>query len=174
MLSLAAALTAGAAWAAADRRYAAHGVAFDYPASWKAVESERLRVDTGAQLWSQWFVPVRAQDLDLVMVSGYRLPVSITAASIRFHQPAIVASVEQLAEAGGGAVMAGPTRTTVAGLPALRFEVTARSPDGRAVRSRLTFAFRGRTEYFVNCQRARHPADVARACDTIVRSFRTT
>jgi hypothetical protein len=60
-------------------------------------------------------------------------------------------------------------------LPGYRFQITATFADGTSIRSRLIYAFRKRTEYFLDCQsRDGDPlaAETEAGCDQITHSFR--
>jgi hypothetical protein len=169
----------GLARAAADARsqtYRGHGITFQYPTGWHRLAPGASTARAGNQLWTTWVGPARAMSADVVIVSAYRLPVAVTPRNLAAARPSIEAAVRQLVRQSGGRVLSGAARTRLGGLPAYRFRIRARAFGGRTVESRLVLAFRGRTEYFLNCQ---HQVGGSRAraigagCDRIVASFRT-
>jgi hypothetical protein len=171
------ALTASAAAVGTSQTYRGHGVAFEYPDRWSAVRPTAATAQVGAQVWSQWFAPVRTGSADLVIVAGYRLPVEITPATLAAVRPSITAAIRGLARQSGGRLVSGPVAARLGRLPGFRYEITARAANGTAVRSILYLAFRKRDEFFLNCQWARagsRSGEVRAGCARIVRSFRTT
>jgi hypothetical protein len=175
VLAAAALAVSSALGAPGDATYRRHGVSFRYPSSWYLTRPIGATAQTGTALWSQWLGPTKALSVDLVIVAAYHTTVAITPATLHRYRPLVAASVRQLAASSRGQVVAGPTTTRMGGMPGYRFRMTAIAPDGSPVSSRLIFAWKGHTEYFLNCQHAvlgaRRPA-VEAACDRIVASFR--
>lgn len=66
----------------------------------------------------------------------------------------------------------GPTSSTMGGLPSLEYDGSLTAPDGSKVSSRVILAFKGTTEYFVNCQYTdAKQAEMTAGCDQILSSF---
>ena len=60
-------------------------------------------------------------------------------------------------------------------LPGYRFQLTATLADGTAIRSRILYVFRQKTEYFLNCEYPQNDpvaAEIETGCDQITQSFR--
>ncbi len=169
--SLAAAEATGAS---GTKSYGKHGVSFRYPAAWKLVKPGTLASRRGSQLWTEWFGPAGTQ-ADLVMLSAYRTGVAVTAKNASVYAGQITDSVRAVAEGAGGKIISGPTRTRMGGLPGFGFRIRARAPKGKTVESRLVLVWKGKTEFFLNCQHTvggTRKAQIERGCATIVGSFK--
>ena len=151
--------------------YRAHGVSFHYPVDWDEISIETV-AGAADELWETAVSPVAGPNvIDLVSVKAYQVDRPVTAQSLDADLPEHVAAVQQHAEQLGGAVQGGPEQLTMAGLPGLRFQITA-TVAGTAIQSTLSFAFDGTTEYFVNCQYTPARAEeIRRGCDQIIRTF---
>ena len=145
--------------------YRGHGVSFSFPAGW-SVRSQHGGTTSGNQLWST-AVGSGTPD-DGIFVKAFRLNIPVTAQNLDAANRDIAAAFQQ-----AGATLEGPaTKTTMAGLPALLFRITA-TAGGTRVQSRIVAAFSGTTEYFVNCQYTpAKTAEVKQACHQVVGSFR--
>jgi hypothetical protein len=169
----------------------AHGVTFTYPSDWVELPVT-YDVQTGTPLWIDSLGPIppltppsgsppapgsqpTAPSTNLVTLAGYHVGLALTKKNIGRYKQYFAASVAQLAAAAHGQVQSGPTRVTLAGLPGYAFQITVQRPDGSMLQNRLVFAFRRKTEYFVNCQ---HPpndplaAEIDSGCTQIMQSFR--
>lgn len=167
VLAAATGLSAYRAASAGDTQtYQAHGVSFDYPPGWQegsaAVGSNAL-----------WNTNVAIDPSDAILLIAYPLNPPVTAANFDSFIPTVVRVVGRGFEQNGGVLQAGPEKITVGGMPALQFRGTGQSSPGIAVGRTLTFAFRGTTFYEINCQHTRaHAAEVERACDQVLRTFK--
>src|SRR2546422_661356 len=102
--------------------FVGHGVSFSYPTSWQPVQGQ-FRVRAGTPLWSEFFAPTPpvepapapdpnqsapgpqpgANELnDVIAISAYRLPISITKKNLARYKQAIQSTVMQLTAQGGG------------------------------------------------------------------------
>jgi hypothetical protein len=151
-----------------DKTFEGDGYSFTYPGNWDEGEVE-ARAQSGNTVSSVAFGPSRDS---LVNVEVYRLDVAITEENIDEATDELADVIAQTFEQAGGGVTAGPTRTTVDGLPALRFEASALTPDDERVQSRGTLVFDGSTEYYVNCQFTPDRAEEMNSgCDQVLNSF---
>jgi uncharacterized RDD family membrane protein YckC len=157
------------------KTYRGHGVSFDYPAGWQEANKVQVGATAGGgnALW-RTAVRVGTDEVSMVIVEAYRLGAPVTAENLAEVKPEAATAVRQLVEQGGGAVQGGPEDLTVGGLPALRFRVTT-TVGATPVESTLVLVFDRTTEYFLNCQHARHKAaEVQRGCDQVLRTFKVT
>ncbi len=154
----------------ATSTYLGHGVSFDYPAGWQ--EGSKVQTRAAGSGDTLWGTAVAADEVNLVLVRAYRLPVSVTAENLDAVTAGVQAVVQRLLEQPAGTVQAVPEKLSMGGLPGLRFRGTA-TVDGAPVASTMVFAFDHTTEYFLNCQSTRaRAAEIQRGCDQIVRSFK--
>lgn len=152
--------------------YLGNGVTFDYPAGWIEGSGEMAASSAGGE--TLWSTAVGLAERDLVTIQVYRLKVPVTAQNLDAVTPELEQLVRQLAAQLGGSVQRGPDDETVAGMPGVRFEVTA-AVAGIPFQSTLIFAFADTIEYFINCQRTAENADeLGQGCDQIMRTFTLT
>jgi hypothetical protein len=156
-----------------DKTFDGDGYSFTYPGDWR---DQTGKVEFSAQAGSEpltsqvALAPGEGQDFVFVQV-GPASP-SITEDNIDQLKDEITRVVESLFQQAEGQLTAGPTRVTVGGLPALRFEGTGIASGGVSVRSRLTLIYDGRNQYAVNCQFTPDGAEeIERGCDEILSSF---
>jgi uncharacterized RDD family membrane protein YckC len=144
-----------------------HGVSFHHPAGWLEASAQE-RVASHPECRTALFVGPS----DAIVVEAFSAPGRVTAANLAVVTPSVTGEVQRLMARVGGALLAGPRRTTVGGLPALEYRVSGRSYDGAPITSTLVFAFAGQTAYEINCQQTRaHAAQVTRACGQVLRTF---
>jgi hypothetical protein len=149
-----------------------HGVVFSYPSSWDPIPTEAKNVQAGT---ASWETGVGVSPVDLVMVAEYPIKVSIDSKNIDKAAASITSTISDLFRQGGGTMESGPTSSTMGGFPSLGFTGTIGTADGTQVSSRVTLAFNGTTEYFVNCQYTdAYQAEISDGCDQIVSTFQTT
>jgi uncharacterized RDD family membrane protein YckC len=148
--------------------YRGHGVSFGYPAGWSEESSVPIGSSGGAdQLWTTDVGP--GTPVDSVTVTAYRMKQPLTAADLETAAPYLESRVRQLFTVQGG-----PEKTTMAGMPGLRFHVTG-TVKGARFHSTLVFAFNGTTEYYVECQYTpAKAAEVEQACAQVTGSFHIT
>ena len=124
----------------------------------------------GTQVWSESF---GIDEANFVTVSQYTVNVPITESNIEQHATELTTQIQQLFTQAGGSMQAGPTKLTMGGFPALGYTGTAVNPSAVSVKTRLTLAFNGTTEYFVNCQSSGdNSSALDTGCDQIVSTFR--
>jgi hypothetical protein len=177
------ALALGATWslavvraggASAAKGYAKHGVSFRYPSRWSLITPGKLTAQQGSKLWTEWLGP-SASGTDLVMLTAYHTVVAITAGNAALYADQVRKTIAQVAKQAGGRILSGPTRASMGGLPGYGFRINAKAPQGNGVESRLVLVWKGRTEFFLNCQHqvgGSRRAEIERGCTAIVRSFR--
>jgi hypothetical protein len=74
-----------------------------------------------------------------------------------------------------GQVESGPARVNLGNLPGYAFRLTARRADGTMLENRMVFAFKQKTEYFVNCEHPQNDSlapEIESGCGQIMKSFR--
>jgi uncharacterized RDD family membrane protein YckC len=171
ILAAAAGLSAHrAASPAGTQTYQAHGVSFDYPPGWREGKLHGTAAVGSNALWN---IVIGIGRSDLILVIARPLNRPVTAANLGEIMPALVRDVRGGFEQEGGVLQAGPAKITVGGMPAVEFRGTGQSSFGTAVGRTLVLAFRGTTYYQFNCQHTRaHAAEVERACNQVVRTFK--
>jgi hypothetical protein len=146
-----------------------HGISFSYPSEWKSLQISGTSASQGSQLWSETFGPDEA---NFVTVSQYQVNIPITTQNIDQHSDELTTQIQQLFTQAGGSMQSGPTKSTMAGFPALGYSGTAVNPQAVSVKSRILLAFNNTTEYFVNCQSTGDSTTAIDAgCDQVVSSF---
>jgi hypothetical protein len=152
-----------------DNTFEGDGYSFVYPGEWVESEGEVV-AQAGDCSPPAYFGPEEGSDALVVGVCRLRIP--ITEESIDELSDQFAAEVNQVFREGQGRITKGPTRATVDGLPALRFEGSTFDPDGVRVQSRLVFVLDGTTEYYLNCQFTPERAqELKRGCGQAVESF---
>jgi hypothetical protein len=145
------------------------GVRFEYPADWRPVEEVRSRASLGEPL-SRMVVGI--DEANFVLVSTYRVTADITKGNVDDYVVQVVGEIGDAIREGGGRLTEEPTRTSLGELPGIRLRASGTNPDGVAVVDTIVVAFRGTTEYFVNCQHTPdHAEEIGGGCDRIVETF---
>jgi uncharacterized RDD family membrane protein YckC len=162
--------SANVASAQAIRDCQADGVSFGYPPGWQQVSLRARALGSNVPLChTGLFIGAS----DAVIVEAFALPGPVNAGNFARITSLLKRRVPGLFRQVGGAAQTEPRRITVGGLLALKVRGSGRSADGARIDSTLVFAYDGRTEYFINCQHTpEHAAQVMRACDQILRTFR--
>ena len=170
--------------------YTGHGVAFSYPAGWLHMPGE-FDYQVSHPIWQEFFGPQPAAPTDptqpapapdalqrdIVAVASYRTNVAITKKNLARYKRSIQIAILQLTLQSHGAILSGPTRVTMGGLPGYRFQVTATVDDNAIVESRLVLVFRGKTEYYLNCQHLQAgplATEIESGCDQLMQSFKVS
>jgi hypothetical protein len=181
--------------------FGAHGVTFSYPLTWEHIQGH-YAITAGRPLWSEFFAPpappppppdpnqpppptgttpapppptTSSGVYDLVGVSAFRLPFSVTKKMVPRYKASIQAGVAQLAQQGGGALQRPGLRVVLGGMPGYRFDITMAGKSGETLASRIVIVFKKRTEYFFNCQTLKGgplETEISSGCDQMTRSFR--
>ena len=174
--------------------FGGHGVSFSYPLSWQHIQGQ-FQIEVGASLWSEFFAPQPAAPAppdptqpapapaspttgaiyDVIAVSAYRLPITITKKTLPRYKPMIQAAVMQLAAKAGGSLLSSGNRVVLGGLPGYRFDISTPADGGRTLQSRIVMVFKKKLEYFFNCQSLKDgalAAELTSGCDQVTRSFR--
>jgi PsbP len=157
----------GVATGGGEKTFEGDGYSFSYPAEWAG--SEPMSVGGGA--FTVAIIPVR-EGTDGVYVTVSPGTRSVTADNFDRLRDDIIGFVEATIAQDQGQLTSEPTRATLDGLPALRFEGTVVTVHGDTARFRATTAFDGPTVYHINCQAVPAGADeVNQGCDQVLESF---
>ena len=196
---LAAAVAVVAASARADtqppNKFNAHGITFSYPADWLEFPVN-YQVQIGKPLWIDSIGPPPqapqppangspppptsqppSPSPNLVTIAAFQVSVAITKKNIGRYKKYFAVTVNQLAASLHGQVQSGPKRVNLTSLPGYAFQITAQLADGTILENHLVFAFKQKTEYFINCQHPQNDPlapEINSGCDQIMRSFRPT
>jgi hypothetical protein len=152
--------------------YKGHGVSFRYPHGWRQLKPHGLGQPG---LWTVMVAPSSSPGADLAFLTAYRTPKVITRKNLASKKPSITSTVAGAAQESGGALRSGPTPITMGGLPGYGFKITIVASENRPSASRLVLVWKGKTEYFLNCQyltKGVLGAEIERGCRMIVASFR--
>ena len=152
------------------KTFSAHGFSFNYPGQWRPLARVTNSATSGTALTSD---AVGIDGSDLVQVATYRLNVAVTPDNFSDVRDAFDQVIQQTVSQANGSVLKGATEIQVGGLRGLRYQITAANAAGVQTESRIVLAFRGMTEYFLNCQHvAVHATEIESGCDQIVQSFK--
>jgi uncharacterized RDD family membrane protein YckC len=167
LLGLSVRVTSGPPSRQASAPRPCHGVSFDHPAGWLEAPAQERVVSHPVCRTALFIGPT-----DAIVVEAYPAPARVTAANLAVVTPLVTGEVRRVTARDGGALLAGPQRTTAGGLPALEFRASGRSYSGAPITSRLVIAFAGQTAYQIDCQQTRaHARQVTRACGQVLRTF---
>jgi len=182
--------------------YGGHGVSFSYPTTWLHGPGQ-FEVTAGTPLWQEFFAPATAPvtptppspptdpsqpppqpqpqpqtvQRDLVAVAAFHTNIAITKKLLPRLKPVLAVMVSRLAAQTGGALLRGPQRVTIGGMAGYRFQTTSKLDPATTTESRLVFVFKGRMEYFLNCQHVQngtYATEIEGGCDQVMKSFRLT
>ena len=154
-----------------DHIYVGNGVSFRFPHDWKTIKPQGLK---GRGLWTVMVAPSDTSGTDIAFVTEYRTPRTITKKNLSSKKSGITSTVTGVARQAGGALRSGPTPITMGGLPGYGFRISA-PVESRPSTSRLVLVWKGRTEYFLNCQyltKGVLGAEIERGCRMIIASFK--
>ena len=127
----------------------ANGVTYKYPKNW----SERTDISTQAQQGNRaWQQAVGPDSVSLSILSQYDLNVEVTPENASQLQGEVETTLSNLAKQAGGSTTSAVTAEQTAGLPGFTTTLTVKNPSGTEVSSTVWLFFKGKTEYFLNCQ----------------------
>jgi hypothetical protein len=153
--------------------YHGHGISFKIPDGWRRANKASYQSEIGTEIWSEGFAPAAGNDA--VLVTAYSTHVAITRANADRYASAVSSAVSRAFESAGGTVSSGPTSMTMGGLPGYGFETSLPVKDGGTLESRLALVWKGKTEYYVNCQHevgSNRTSEIERGCKTITSTFK--
>ena len=151
--------------------YVGNGGSFRFPRDWKTIKPQGLG---GHGLWTVMVAPPDSSGADVAFVTEYRTPRTITKKNLASKKPGITSTVAGVARQAGGALLHGPTPITMGGLPGYGFRISAKVKSHPST-SHLVLVWKGRNEYFLNCQhlaKGMLGAEVERGCRMIIASFK--
>jgi len=152
--------------------YIGNGVTFRYPHGWRQIKPQAL---AKRGLWTAMITPPGSSDADVVFLTEYRTPKAITKKTLASKKPGITSTVAGVAQGAGGALLAGPTPVEMGSLPGYAFKVGVILSKNRPGASRLVLVWKGKREYFLNCQHLTKGTlgpEIERGCKMIVASFK--
>lgn len=141
-----------------DNTFEREGVSFTYPEDWEQRELEGGPVNPDAS-FATVFAP--EEGLSGLIFEINETAITVTQSNLDGVLQEVAASLHESSK--------GPTKTSVAALPALRFESYPESNLTRAV----TFVFDGKTWYAFNCGFTPERAgEMQKGCDQALNSFK--
>jgi hypothetical protein len=158
-----------------DHLYRGYRVSFRYPRDWHQIASKELKSSNGTGLWTVTFEPAKSSGVDIAFLTKYRTPVAITKKNLVKNKRAITSAVADVAQQSGGSLVSGPHRSTMGGLPGYGFRINTVTIDGAPTTSRVLLVWKGKTEYYLNCQyltKGTMRKVIERGCRMIISSFR--
>lgn len=156
----------------ASHVFSGHGVSFRYPNNWRQIKPKGL---SGRGLWTVMVEPSNSSGADIAFLTEYRNPRAVTKKNLAAQTPGITSVVAGVARRAGGALLSGPTPIAMGGLPGYGFRISAIASEKRPSSSRLVLVWKGKTEYFLNCQHLTQGVlggEIERGCKTIIASFK--
>ena len=150
-------------------KYSDHGVAFDYPTSWKHGQTQ-FAAQSGSAVWSQSFSP-GSSSTEGVTVSQYALKADVSSVSPDAVQAEVTALVGNRAQQLNGSVVGDLKPAQVGGMQG--YEVTINATiEGQALTVDLTLLFKGKTQYNIGCQATSANQDeISKGCTQIKNTF---
>jgi hypothetical protein len=150
----------------------ANGVTYKYPKNW----SERTDISTQAQQGNRaWQQAVGPDSVSLSILSQYDLNVEVTPENASQLQGEVETTLSNLAKQAGGSTTSAVTAEQTAGLPGFTTTLTVKNPSGTEVSSTVWLFFKGKTEYFLNCQYVpAQQAELLAGCNTVRTTFAIT
>lgn len=140
-----------------ENTFEREGISFTFPEEWEQRELEGGPVSPDAS-FAAAFAP--EEGLSALIFEINESDITVTQGNLDGVLQEVAASLDESSK--------GPTKTSVAGLPALRFESYPESNLTRAV----TFVFDGKTWYAFNCGfTAQLAEEMKRGCEQAVSSF---
>jgi hypothetical protein len=151
----------------AEKTFDGDGYTFTYPGGW-----EERDVSAAGGEGGRVIALGPPEGADILAVGASLLDISVTDENLAEYSRDLVSETDEVFREAGGGVTTSAERTTLAGLPALRFDATATNLDGIETRSHVTLVYDGNIEYFMNCQfTLEHAVEMKRGCDLVERSF---
>ena len=149
-----------------------NGVTYKYSKNW----SERTDISTQAQQGNRaWQQAVGPDSVSLSILSQYDLNVEVTPENASQLQGEVETTLSNLAKQAGGSTTSAVTAEQTAGLPGFTTTLTVKNPSGTEVSSTVWLFFKGKTEYFINCQYVpAQQAELLAGCNTIRTTFAIT
>jgi hypothetical protein len=146
------------------------GFSFQHPETWRVIEKVRFGPATVPGLSNE---AVGIDEVNAVVVSRYQTNVAVTGGNIEEVRTEIMAALSEVMNSSGAwYVQSGPTETRMAELPGFRSRVTAQSPSGDEVASRMTILLAGSTLYVLSCQHTPdHALEIESGCDQVMETF---
>ena len=136
--------------APSGQTYDDNGVTFTYPSDWDELNAQSGTQTTGStQLWTATVGPSQS---DLVNLSAYQLSLEVNEGNIDDVESEIDQVIRGLVEQASATITSGPERTTIAGLPAYKYEWDGVQVSSGEKSSEVYLVFNEKTEYFFNCQ----------------------
>ena len=138
--------------------------------------SERTDISTQAQQGNRaWQQAVGPDSVSLSILSQYDLNVEVTPENASQLQGEVETTLSNLAKQAGGSTTSAVTAEQTAGLPGFTTTLTVKNPSGTEVSSTVWLFFKGKTEYFLNCQYVpAQQAELLAGCNTIRTTFAIT
>lgn len=152
----------------------ANGVTYQYPKNW----SERTDISTQAQQGNRaWQQAVGPDSVNMSILSQYNIDVSadITPENIGQLQSEVESTLSNLAKQAGGSTTSPVKIEETAGYPGFSQTLTVKNPSGQEVTSTVWLFFKGKTEYFLNCQyEVAQQAQLLAGCNVVRSTFKVT
>lgn len=147
----------------------ANGVTYKYPQSWQPQDGLNTEAEQGNRAWQQAVGP---DTTNLAILSQYNLNQEVTAENIGQLQGEVESTISSLAAQAGGKTTGPVTIESTAGFPGFTQTLTVKSPSGQEVDSTIWLFFKGKTEYFLNCQYVTaQQAEMLAGCNTMRSTF---
>ena len=150
----------------------ANGVTYKYPKNW----SERTDLTTQAQQGNRvWQQAVGPDSVNMSILSEYTINVDVTPENISQLQSEVETTLSNLAKQAGGSTTGQIKAEQTAGYPGFSQTLTVKNPSGQQVESTVWLFFKGKSEYFLNCQyTSAQQTELLAGCNTVRSTFKVT
>jgi flagellar basal body-associated protein FliL len=150
-------------------KYSDHGVAFNYPASWKHGQTQ-FAAQSGSAVWSESFSP-GSSSTEGVTVSQYALNADVSSVSPDAVKAEVTTLVGNLAQQLNGSIVGDLKPAQVGGMQG--YEVTINATiEGQALTVDLTLLFKGKAQYNIGCQATSANQDeISKGCTQVKDTF---
>lgn len=150
----------------------ANGVTYKYPKSWSERTDLSTQSEQGNRAWQQAVGP---DSVSMSILSQYNINVDVTPQNVAELQSEVESTLSKLAEQASGSTT-GPIKVeSTAGYPGFSQTLTVKNPSGQQVDSTVWLFFKGKTEFFLNCQYApAQKTELLAGCNTVRSTFSVT
>lgn len=150
----------------------ANGVTYKYPANWSERTDLTTQSEQGNRAWQQAVGP---DSVNMSILSQYNINIHVTPDNVSGLKSEVESTLSNLARQAGGATTGPLTEESTAGYPGFTQTLTVKNPSGQKVQSTVWMFFKGKTEYFLNCQYlAAQKFEIRNGCNTVRATFTVT
>ncbi len=148
------------------------GVSYKYPKNWSVRTDLQTQAQQGNRVWQQAVGP---DSVSMSILSEYTINVEVTPENVSQLQGEVETTLSNLAKQAGGSTTGQIKSESTAGYPGFTQTLTVKNPAGQEVESTVWLFFKGKTEFFLNCQYVTaQKTDLLAGCNTVRSTFAVT